>query len=380
MEITMLLTLVSDYKTEDRPYVNGFVHSRVLSYIAQGMPTEVFVLNKKKKKKVYKIEGVVVHVGNVDDLCHFVNDQKVRNVCVHFLCAEMIDFFTRCKRSLNLLIFVHGNEALHWYQRVFPGILSSIRQFMSFIKYIFVNTYEIHVIKSFLKKTNHNCTFVTVSHWMMNAAEQAWGCKGKFNWNIIPNIIDSARFPFVEKEPDNRFDLLSIRPFSTGKYANDITAKVIQKLSYKNYFEKISIKWIGAGRLYESCVKPVKKFKNVFLENRMLTQKEIPGYHKQSGIFICPTRQDAQGVSMCEAMMSGLIPITLYNTAIPEFLPNNPLLICHSVDDMVSLIDRLISDPQLFVSLSKECSAFIQNKCDYMNTTKKEINLVMEFA
>ena len=46
----MLLILVSDYKTEDRPYVNGFVHSRVLSYLKQGTSAEVFVLNEKRKK------------------------------------------------------------------------------------------------------------------------------------------------------------------------------------------------------------------------------------------------------------------------------------------------------------------------------------------
>ena len=46
-----------------------------------------------------------------------------------------------------------------------------------------------------------------------------------------------------------------------------------------------------------------------------------------NGIFICPTRQDAQGVSMCEAMSSGLVPITLYNTAIPECLPNDERLV-----------------------------------------------------
>ena len=363
----MLLTLVSDYKTEERPYVNGFVHSRVLSYIAQGVPTEVFVLNGHRKKTEYKIEGVVVHVGNVDDLCILVANKKVKNICVHFLCAEMINFFTKCKYPLNLLIFVHGNEALHWYQRVFPGIFSSARQFLGFIKYVLVNTYEIRKIRSFFKKTHHNCIFVTVSHWMKEAAEKAWNCKGQYEWNIIPNIIDSKRFTYIEKQPDLRFHLLSIRPFSSGKYANDITARLIEKLSEKPFFHQIDFKWIGAGRLYDSCVKPVKKFKNVFLENRMLTQKEIPGYHKQSGIFICPTRQDAQGVSMCEAMMGGLIPITLYNTAIPEFLPDNSLLICHSVDDMVSLIERLISDPQLFVSLSKECSTFIKNKCDYFH-------------
>ena len=376
----MLLILVSDYKTENRPYANGFVHSRVLSYLKQGVSTEVFVLNNKKKKYTYEIDGAMVHVGNVNDLNDFVVSQNIKNICVHFLCVNMIKFFTNCKKNLNILIFVHGNEALHWYQRIFPGIFSSIRQFLAFFKYILVNTYEIRSIRSFLKKNHHNCTFITVSDWMKISAEKAWNCKGKYKWNIIPNIVDSNRFPYIEKNAQHRFNLLSIRPFSSGKYANDITAQVIEKLSQKSYFNQIVFRWIGAGRLYNTCVKKVKNYKNVLLENRMLSQKEIPEYHAQSGIFICPTRQDAQGVSMCEAMISGLVPITLYNTAIPEYLPHNKTLACYSVDDMVSLIDALINNPQLFCSLSKECSEFIKAKCDYSHTTKQELNLIMEFA
>ena len=376
----MILTLVSDYKTESRPYVNGFVHSRVLSYLKQDVNTEVFVLNDKKKKCTYEIDGVIVHVGNVDDLNEFVIKHCVKTICVHFLCVDMINFFNKCTHDLKILIFVHGNEALHWYQRIFPGTFSSIRQFLAFVKYVFVNTYEIHSIRLFLKKTHHSCIFVTVSEWMKISAEKAWNCKGKYVWNIIPNIIDSNRFTYIEKDSKLRYNLLSIRPFSNGKYANDITAQIIEKLSKKPYFNQIVFKWIGSGRFYDSCVKNVKKYKNVLLENRMLPQKEIPKYHKESGIFICPTRQDAQGVSMCEAMISGLVPVTLYNTAIPEFLPRNSLLNCYSVDDMVSLIDALINNPQLFCSLSKECSEFIKAKCDYSHTTKQELNLIMEFA
>ncbi len=38
------------------------------------------------------------------------------------------------------------------------------------------------------------------------------------------------------------------------------------------------------------------------------------------GVFLSPTRMDAQGVMMCEVMASGLLTISSDNTAIPEFI------------------------------------------------------------
>jgi len=370
----MTIVLLRDYATAEAPYCNGFVHSRVKAYIKSGLDTKVFVLNPEARPSTYYYEDVEVIVGNKHDFCTLASEYDKITVCVHFLDSYIIECLQLTSNINKAIVFVHGFEALHWYQRIFSGTFANITLFKSFLRYIYSNTTELRKIRKFLKHMTFKCEFVTVSEWMREQAEKAWRCKGKLKWHIIPNYINAEYFAYSEKDNCN---MLSIRPFSSGKYANDITAKFIRKLNNRVDSSMFRITWIGKGTLYERITNRVSDVPNLILENRMLQQQEIYEYHKQSGIFICPTRQDAQGVSMCEAMSSGLVPITLYNTAIPEYLPDISEIKCRNVDDMVAFACKLFADEALYKRLSKLCSEFIGEKCGYRNTIQREIDLIL---
>ena len=85
----MIQVVTNSYKDEQHPYENGFIHSRVIEYISHGIETEVFVLNRKKKKKVYYFEGVKVSVGDGEDLKQRLEIYKEATVCVHFLSVDI---------------------------------------------------------------------------------------------------------------------------------------------------------------------------------------------------------------------------------------------------------------------------------------------------
>lgn len=374
----MILIITNAYKDENNQYENGFIHSRVIEYIKRGLHTEVFVLNSKKQKRNYVYEDVCVTVGDCDDLLRKIEESPQATLCVHFISDLICKTFNRVPAKRNVVLFVHGVEALKWNERIFPGMFSSIKSVVSFGKYIVSNIHMLPVIRKFLHSTNHNIVLITVSEWMKDIAEKNWKCKGKFQWNIIPNIIDAETFKYEEKEAVMAKKLLSIRPFTTGKYANDITIDCVRKLSDTRLFEEIIVKIVGKGPHYHRLTDIISNIPNVILDNRFLNQKEIIEHHKEYGIFLCPTRQDAQGVSMCEAMSSGLVPITLYNTAIPEFLPNDKRLICHNSTEMMNLIVHLIEHPDEYKELSKKCSSFISEKCGYEATVKKEIALFLK--
>ncbi len=91
-------------------------------------------------------------------------------------------------------------------------------------------------------------------------------------------------------------------------------------LSKEPFFEDMEFCFIGKGALFDKTLALLRQFKNVTIRETFLEQSEISALHKEYGIFPCPTRLDAQGVSMCEAMSSGLIPVTSGVTAIPEFV------------------------------------------------------------
>lgn len=372
----MLIILTNNYVEEGKPYQNGFIHSRMLYYLKNGVDAQVFVLNSKREHLQYEYEGVRVQIGDEHNLTILLEKYPEADLCIHFISNSMINVLKHIDVPRRIVVYVHGVEALYWYERIFPGIFRTPKMILSFVNYIRVNISQIKACKNFFKTTSHHIEFIAVSEWMRGIAEKNWNCKGRFKWHIIPNFIDETRFPYYEKSNQEVNKMLSIRQFSTGKYANDITVKFIRDLEKKIGKEMFYMTFVGDGPLYDSTIKPIKELCNVHLERRMIPQSEIKNYHASHGLFICPTRQDAQGVSMCEAMCSGLVPITLYNTAIPEFLPDDDRLKCKNVNDMENLAIRLIQSPKEFLELSRICSEYIREKCSAEKTTELELQII----
>jgi glycosyltransferase involved in cell wall biosynthesis len=373
----MILVIVNNYVTPENPYANGFVHRRVLSYLKDDLETKVFVLNKKKKKGKYVFEGVEVYVGYIDDLIEFMETEDVSAVCIHFINRNVIKVLNKIDLNIPIFIYVHGVEALHWYQRIFPYTFSNIKSFLGFCKYAVNNILNMFEIRKFFSRTRKSITLIAVSEWMKKIAKKNWKT-GNIEWEVIPNIIDEELFKFEEKDPHLRYNILLIRPFTSGKYANDIAISVIKKLKSKDKHNKIKVKIIGNGHLFDKITKDLKEIENVEINKGFIHQTEIAKIHKQYGIFLCPTRQDAQGVSMCEAMSSGLIPITSNNTAIPEFLPLHYGLACNTEEELVQKIMEIMEDEKLFIRLSKEMAEIIRKKCGYNSTIRIEIDLIKD--
>ena len=201
----------------------------------------------------------------------------------------------------------------------------------------------------------------------------------KNKYSIIHNCIDTEMFAYEGKKPEQCKKLLSIRPYASNKYANDLTVKCILELSKRDYFDDLEFLLIGNGELFDDVLKPLKKFKNVTLKKTFLRQDEIAKMHKDYGIFITPTRMDAQGVSRDEAMSSGLVPITNAVTAIPEFVDENCGILAPGEDymSMAEGIERLYKDPEYFSRLSKNAAARVRRQTSKEYTIDKEIELIV---
>ncbi|MBR6208043.1 MAG: glycosyltransferase family 4 protein [Oscillospiraceae bacterium] len=372
----MLVVLAPGYPSPKNPSFCAFVHSRILSYRQKGTNAVVFILNDTGRKTEYEYEGVTVYHDSPEEFARYVEQNGVTHAALHFINERMIRALSLVKEPMPVFIFVHGLEALLWHERIFPGLLRSPRLLAGFVKGAFVDTHRIYAIRRFLRETQHRCRFITVSEWMKEKAVKNWRCSGASDdWSIIPNIVREERFPYREKSPDMRFRFLTIRSFDTGKYANDLTVKIILALRDHPRFAQMHFTIYGKGRLFQSTLAPLRGLENVEIHESFINNAEIAQIHAQNGIFLCPTRQDAQGVSMCEAMSSGLVPVTLYNTAIPEYLPKDGRLACRDLKDMTALARRLIDEPETFAELSALGSCFIREKCSAENTTEREQKL-----
>ena len=109
-------------------------------------------------------------------------------------------------------------------------------------------------------------------------------------------------FTYIKKSPEQRKKILSIRPYASKIYANDLMVKVIQKLSKENFFGELQFLIIGDGVLFDKTVAPLRKISNVEIRKTFLRQSEIVELYHEFGMVLIPSRGDTQGVSRDEAI------------------------------------------------------------------------------
>lgn len=348
-----------------------FVHVRVKEYAKHHT---VKVVSFFKEPSVLEYEGISIEFFNdtealLNAILHFNPDK----ILIHFYQSWMLQMIIK-KVDVPVLIWVHGYEALGWYRRLFNYSWYS----PVLLRYIKTNTIQQFHFRKLVKFSNANnkVGFVFVSKWMRSITEQDTFSAIK-NAAIIANPIDTDLFAFKPKDASYRKKILLLRSFSSNKYANDIAAGAISLLSAKPFFKELEFTIMGKGPLFDKVTAPLRKFGNVKLDEKMVRQKDIPALHAKFGIFLCPTRQDAQGVSMCEAMSSGLVPLTSNNTAIPEFVQQGTSgFLTKDAKEIAAAIETLYYNPGLFTNMSHKAAAAIRRTCSLDVIVKTELSLI----
>lgn len=368
------LILTNVYPSSSALYRNGFIHSRVKGYEDAGVDCEVFCLNPRAAAHSYEFEGVDVHVGDAGDLKRFLGQHTLDHVLVHFLDAQMWPVVSDYARSGRVTIWIHGAEVQPWYRRDFnyatdaersdAKAASDVR--MSLWRRVFVDVHP-------------NVHFIFVSQYFAEEVMEDVGVTlPASRFSVVHNYIDTDLFNYVQKSPEQRFNLLSIRPFASRKYANDLTVESILLLSKEDFFDNLDIRIIGDGVLFDETLEPLRIFENVTIEQRFLSRSEITSIHKNYGVFITPTRMDSQGVSRDEAMSSGLVPVTTAVTAIPEFVDPSCGILAEGEDaaGMAAGIVQIIRNPIDFVNMSFAAAERVRRQSAYAQTIGAELALI----
>jgi glycosyltransferase involved in cell wall biosynthesis len=328
----------------------------------------VFVISKHCRK--YNYEGINVFEGKPENLIAILKATPIDRIVVHFLMREMVSPLLKYAQDIPKIIWVHLFEAISWKRRIFNA--NSIR----FLGYMAKNILQLPAFSKFAKNAT-NAKYVFVSKWLKDIVEIDLSTHFN-NYSLIPNGIDEEVFTFSEKNENLRHNVLMIRSFNSRKYGTDLATQAIFELSKYKHFSKLNFTIVGEGKYFERDVSKLKKFSNVYLVNRFLNAQEIKNFHNKNGIFLCPTRQDSQGVSMCEAMSSGLVPITSNNSAIPEFVEDKVSgILTSGVDDIVRAIIKLHDSPSEFLRISKNASESVQKKCGLSKVVHEELNVIL---
>lgn len=379
---TRCLVVCNAYPSEQQIYRNGFIHTRVTAYIASGIDVEVYYLHPPARESyVYTYEGVRVTVGNPAAYAEFVRSIEHDMYLIHFSNPDMLTPLESYRSNIPRITWIHGFESEAWHRRWFNFLGSSAEIAAALEKK------SSHYDKQ--QMFNHgqyrdpadNEKFVNVSNWFKKSIVEPDAGVALSNDEVIPNLIDPAHYSFVPKTSELRYRVLSIRPYASHKYANDLTAEAIRTASTRPWFNKFQFTICGSGRDFEMIAGPLRKYSNVKLVNRFLNSREIKELHDRHGLLMTPTRFDSQGVSAGEAMASGLVPLSTNIAAIPEFIEHEQSGLLgrpENHNDLVQFLERIHYDPELFQHLSLGAADKVRTVAGPENTIHREIRMIEE--
>lgn len=380
MPSAKFVVVTNAYPDENALYRNNFVHTRVKAYQRAGQEVEVFAVGPNATPRQYVFDDVTVRVGNVKVYSEYLRDTEVRKILVHFAHPYMLEPIVELKRDTPVIVWVHGFESEEWHRRWF-NLVDNPREIRATLARR--DTYhrpQLEFMRWLFTTDELDVTVVQVSRWFKDHVSEAdVGARAR-QCVVIPNVIDTDRFGFMEKDPSLRTRILAIRPYASHKYANDLTVRAIELLSRRPFFPELEFTLYGDGHMFERTTAPVKELPNVHLHRRFLPQSEIAQVHASHGVFLVPTRFDSQGVSMCEAMSSGLVAVSTDIAAIPEYVNHGVTGLLgapESPQDIAEHIERLHRDPALFSSLSAAAAGAIRAQCGPAATTDRELELML---
>jgi len=372
--------LTSRYPTEKEPYNHMFVHIRNREYLKKGEDIEVFVPSRENYS--YTFEGIKVTMSPVKDIIKKLENFDV--VFIHLLHPSLIPeidgsyiYEYLLKYRIPTLFFIHGIEV----QKIWVSRREDIELFKpkSIIRFLYHDFFKIPKMKNFINKfllEHPYSRFIAVSEWMLRNVHTNIGIDISPKSVIIPNGVDTKLFKFKDRW-NKRYNVLTIRPLILkGKYAVDLAINTFKYIRTP----QISLSIYGKGKdaaIIRQIIKNGSFRSKIILNEVFIQNREIPKIHDLHGIYYAVTRMDAQGVSMCEAMASGLPVISFNICGIPEFVKHNKtgiLIEPFNIQEAANWIENLTYDRNLYIRISENARKFAET-IDIKNTTQKELNI-----
>lgn len=370
-----VLIVSNNYPEKDNLYRSMFVHKRVLEYKRLGLVCDVMRMSPSSELDYSEFEGINITQEKEQQLQKILKTGEINTVCIHFLDETIWKIIKPYLGKLNIIVWIHGSDIQPWYRRkyiydtaekVSNGVLLTEKK-----KKLWNDV--------FAKENRAKLHFVVVSKYFKQMIEEDYTIVlEESECSVIPNFIDTSLFSYQKKEIEQRKKIVSVRPYASSVYANDLMAKAITLLANWEKFSELSFTIIGDGILFEQITEPLKKYPNVTLQKTFLRQFDLAKLYCENGIVLIPTRGDTQGVSRDEAMSSGMVPITNAVAAIPEFVDSTCgiLAVEEDAQGLAKGIQQLYDSPELFQQLSENAANRVRRQSSREYTIDKELQLI----
>ena len=280
------LVISPGYPSDDNKYNCGFVHTRVLEYKKLNWNVDVVEINAYLNYGKYIYQDVDVTTGNFFFLRCLLQKKKYKKILIHFFDNNYANVLESVDLSNTMLyFFLHGAETLYWdYPKYASHYFSEPLEINDSMRKEFA-------IKDFyIKKYNEmpNCKWIFVTNWTKERCEELLNIKFN-NYDIIPCLVNTYLFKFVDKDESLRKKIFVIRKFDDlNSYSLDIVVRIILELSRRDFFKDLEFDIYGSGSLHDLILEPIKDLENVHIHNMFLTHEEIRKVHETHGIALFP--------------------------------------------------------------------------------------------
>lgn len=368
-----IFILTRGYPADDRLYNHSFVHRRVLEYRALGHDVHIFWIRPRGDIATYIFQDIPVSYGGAMACLDAISAFQPDAIAAHAMADDFWPVLSQVSPDIPVNAWIYGSEILPFHKVTEKADHDAARA----DKARLVFERRIAFWRQLIDHWPANLRLVFVSHYAAQSAELAVG-RAIPRWIVQPTGVDRSLFRGREKHAALRFNILSIRPFSDWRYANDLSVAAIVLLQGHKDFSKFQFHFVGDGHLFDEILAPIRAFPNVHCEKRFLHQAEIADLHAINGVFLCPSRDDAQGVSRDEAMSSALVPIVTDAGAVPEFVNRDCGILVQpeSPSEIADALAMLADQPALFQRLSRGASERIAHHIAMPQVITRELEIL----
>ena len=196
--------------------------------------------------------------------------------------------------------------------------------------------------------------------------------------SVVNMGIDIKKFkPNPTKKETRDINILCVARLVPEKGVEDLLQAF---LAIKEKNPKVKLTFVGSGPLKKELI----GYKNIFVKS--LPYQQIQKEYQRADIFCLPSREtktwaEQYGMSLLEAMASGLPIVTTNSGAIPEVVGEVALISHHSnPKELKTTLEKLIYNETLRRSLSKASRARAVEKYDCRKIGKKIEKIYEEIA
>ena len=371
---TNLAVICGAYPGGSRAYGGQFIKSRMDFYRRAGIKAVVVEVSSLTKECIrHEVDGVDVLRVNPAGFSKVLRLSNIKCFGVHSIEKPVWVSLKPHVDAKSFFVWVHGFEARAWQELAFNFSKEDLENLYPRLEN--ANRERRQTMSEVMKHANSHVIYV--SHYMRAVAEGFTQSKAN-NTYVIPNPVDPKTFPYFEKSADARKSILWLRSFSAHNYANDISRDVLLGLTEKPWFSDLKVTIIGQGKYFAETTIPFEKFPNVNIREDVVSRKEMRSLFNVHGVKLVPSRWDSQGLTACEAMHSGLVPLTSSVAGLREYIDSESAIIAE-FGESTALIDgysTLYENPDLYLKMSAAAHKKSKILCGPSNTTQREIRLI----